>query len=59
MGHALKVLIISANTLPMSPVGPAYIAGAALVAGPAEKTAKKTGLFQDAWYISPELGRVW
>jgi hypothetical protein len=29
----MKVLIISANTLPASPTGPAYIAGAALAAG--------------------------
>ncbi len=29
----MKVLIISANTLPASPSGPAYIAGAALAAG--------------------------
>jgi radical SAM superfamily enzyme YgiQ (UPF0313 family) len=33
MGHVMKVLIISANTLPMTPVGAAYIAGAALDAG--------------------------
>ncbi len=29
----MKVLIISANFLPASPSGPAYIAGAALEAG--------------------------
>ena len=29
----MKVLIISANTLPSAPSGPAYIAGAALEAG--------------------------
>ena len=29
----MKVLIISANTLPASPSGPAYVAGAALNAG--------------------------
>ena len=29
----MKVLIISANTLPASPSGPAYVAGAAQVAG--------------------------
>ena len=29
----MKVLIISANTLPASPTGPAYMAGAALRAG--------------------------
>jgi hypothetical protein len=29
----MKVLLISTNTLPASPAGPAYIAGAALRAG--------------------------
>ena len=29
----MKVLLISANTLPASPAGPAYIAGAAIRAG--------------------------
>ena len=29
----MRVLIISANTLPASPTGPAYVAGAALAAG--------------------------
>ena len=29
----MKVLIISANTLPSAPSGPAYVAGAALEAG--------------------------
>jgi radical SAM superfamily enzyme YgiQ (UPF0313 family) len=32
-GQSMKVLIISANTLPASPTGPAYVAGAALRAG--------------------------
>ena len=29
----MKVLIVSANTLPASPTGPAYVAGAAVRAG--------------------------
>ena len=29
----MKILIISANTLPAAPSGPAYVAGAALSAG--------------------------
>lgn len=31
--HTLKILLISANRLPASPAGPAYVAGAALQAG--------------------------